>query len=439
MCLLPLLAVACAEPVAPRPPNVVLYIVDTLRRDSLSIYGNPQVPTPRLDEFASRGVVFDEAASPSSWTRASMATLLTGFDPPRHGAVDRRDTLPRDLPTLAERLAEHGYQSAFVTANPNVASFFGFDRGIDEMVELFSRRQPGYVDAEELVVRSDEVTRAALGWIDAAPRPFFLTVLAIDPHSPYERPPGFDPLEVERRADIDGSQASLQRRDLDDSQRAHVRALYDTEVAYNDRSFGELLDGLLARGLLANTLILFTSDHGEEFWEHGQRGHGKSLREAAIRIPLVISQLSSRRLARATRRADPAGLDDIVPTVLDLLGLPHDPTLPGRSLFDESPAAPTFASLTLDGHRLAAAREARWKLVWNLADNQQALFDLAADPLETAPIAADTSPASREAHARLQQAIAQGLTNRRANPSAPAGPLPPEIEQTLRALGYLGD
>jgi len=142
-CLLPLLVVACEEPVAPRPANVVLYIVDTLRRDSLSIYGNEQVPTPRLDEFASRGVVFDEAASPSSWTRASMATLLTGFDPPRHGAVDRRDTLPRDLPTLAERLAEHGYQSAFVTANPNVASFFGFDRGIDEMVELFSRRQPG--------------------------------------------------------------------------------------------------------------------------------------------------------------------------------------------------------------------------------------------------------------------------------------------------------
>jgi len=264
-------------------------------------------------------------------------------------------------------------------------------------------------------------------------------VLAIDPHSPYERPPGFDPLEVERRSDIDGSQASLQRRDLNDSQRAHIRALYDSEVAYNDRSFGELLDGLLARGLLANTLILFTSDHGEEFWEHGRRGHGKSLSEAAIRIPLVISQLSSPRLARATRRADPAGLDDIVPTVLDLLGLPHDSTLPGRSLFDESPAAPTFASLTLDGHRLAAAREAQWKLVWDLADDQQALFDLAADPLETAPIAPDTSPASREAHARLQQAIAQGLANRRANKSNPVGPLPPEIEQTLRALGYLDD
>ena len=438
--LLFLVATGCAEaPVAQPPANVLIYVVDTLRRDSLGLYGNDRVPTPRLDAFARRGVVFDQAASASSWTRASMATLLTGFDPPRHGAVDRRDVLPRDLPTLGERLGEHGYHSALVTANPNVASFFGFDRGVGEMVELFSRRQAGYIDARELIVRSDEVTRAALSWVDATPRPFFLTVLAIDPHSPYERPPGFDPLGVEPRPDIDGSQASLQRRDLDAGQRAHVRALYDTEVAYNDRSFGELLDGLLARGLLANTLVVFTSDHGEQFWEHGVRGHGKSLREATLRIPLVIAQPSSPRIAPDTRSADPAGLDDIVPTVLDLLELPHDATLPGRSLFGKTPATPTFASLQLDGHRLAAAREADWKLVWNLANGQQTLFDLAADPGETRAVAPDASPEARAAHTRLQLAVARGLAYRRTEDADAAGALPQEIEQTLRALGYLGN
>ena len=438
--LLLLVAASCAEaPVEPPPANVLIYVVDTLRRDSLGVYGNERVPTPRLDTFAERGVVFDQAASASSWTRASMATLLTGFDPPRHGAVDRGDVLPRSLPTLAERLGEHGYHSALITANPNVASFFGFDRGVDEMVELFSRRQAGYIDARELIARSDELTRAALNWVDATPRPFFLTVLAIDPHSPYERPPGFDPLGIEVRPDVDGSQASLQRRDLDAGQRAHIRDLYDTEVAYNDRAFGELLDGLRARGLLANTLVVFTSDHGEQFWEHGVRGHGKSLRETTLRIPLVIAQPSSARIAPGARRADPAGLDDVVPTVLDLLALPADPALPGRSLFGETPAAPTFASLELDGRRLAAAREANWKLVWNLANGEQQLFDLTADPLEFHPVPPDASPEARAAHTRLHQAVARGLADRRDEDAAKAGVLPQEIEQTLRALGYLED
>lgn len=437
--LLALLTVACTEPAEVRPPNVLLYVVDTLRRDSLGVYGNAAVPTPRLDAFALQGVVFDQAASPSSWTRASIATLLTGYDPPRHGAVDRTGVLSRGLPTLAERLADHGYQSAFVTANPNVASFFGFDRGVGEMVELFSRRSAGYVDAGELIARSDEVTRAALSWVDATPRPFFLTVLAIDPHSPYERPPGFDPLGLEVREDVDGSQASLQRHDLSLDQRAHIRALYDLEVAYSDRSFGELLDGLRARGLLENTVVIFTSDHGEEFWEHGRRGHGRSLSEAAIRIPLVVSHLGSKQIERGSRRGDPAGLDDIAPTVLDLLQLPPDPALPGRALFRGDAATPTFARLMLDGHDLAMAREARWKLVWDLAGDDQALFDLASDPLETTPVAPSATPESLAAHSRLQRAIAQGVERPPAEGSGATGPLPPEIERTLKALGYLGE
>jgi arylsulfatase A-like enzyme len=437
--LLALLTVACAEPAEVTPPNVLLYVIDTLRRDSLGIYGNTEVPTPRLDAFAQQGVVFDEAASPSSWTRASIATLLTGYDPPRHGAVDRTGVLSRGVPTLAERLADHGYQSAFVTANPNVASFFGFGRGVGEMVELFSRRSAGYVDAGELIARSDEVTRAALRWVDATPRPFFLTVLAIDPHSPYERPPGFDPMGIEMREDVDGSQASLQRPDLSPDQRAHIRDLYNLEVAYSDQSFGELLDGLRVRGLLENTLVIFTSDHGEEFWEHGRRGHGRSLSEAAVRIPLVVSQLGSEQIQRGSRRGDPAGLDDIAPTVLDLLQLPPDPTLPGRALFRGDSSTPTFARLMLDGHDLAMAREARWKLVWDLAEDEQALFDLTADPLEAKPVAPSATPESVAAHSRLQRAIAHGVEHPPSGGAGATAPLPPEIEKSLKALGYLGE
>jgi arylsulfatase A-like enzyme len=420
------------------PPNVLIYVIDTLRRDSLGSYGNTRVPTPNIDAAAREGVVFEQATSPSSWTRASMATLLTGFDPPAHGAVDRRDALPRDLPTLAERLREHGYAAGFVTSNPNVGTPFGFDRGFDEITELYGRREPGYVRVEELTTRSDEVVATALDWLDRAAHPFLLVVLAIDPHSPYQPPPEFDRFGP-ADADIDGSQASLQRRDLDAAQRARIRGLYDAEVAYSDAEFGKLVAGLRERRLLDETLLVITSDHGEEFWERGVRGHGLSLAEASIRIPLIVRFPGSQRVAAGTRRGDPAGLDDLVPSVLDLLGLPGDGALPGRSLFGEHAPAPTFASLSLEGRSLAAAREPRWKLVWDLAADTRALYDLELDPLERSPVPRDASSEASAAHERLSQSIARRLAERRGNGGEEVGALPEDVEATLRALGYLED
>jgi len=436
---LALLTIGCQPAPEPRP-NVVVYIVDTLRSDSLGSYGNERISTPHIDAVAREGVVFEQATSPSAWTRASVATLLTGVDPPAHGAVDRRDALPHDLLTLGERLRAHGYASAFITSNPNVGSFFGFGRGFDDIIELYGRREPGIVRVEELIADSAQVSASALDWLDRAARPFFLVVLCIDPHSPYTPPDEFDRFAGTSPAtDIDGSQAALQRRDLTAAHRARIRSLYDAEIAYTDASFGTLVEGLDERGVLDDTLLVVTSDHGEEFWERGMRGHGRSLAEAAIRIPLIIRFPHSPRVVAGSRRTDPAGLDDLVPSVLDLLGLPRDEALPGRALFGEADPTPTFASLSLEGHAIAAAREPRWKLVWDLTTDSRALYDLASDPLEQSPVAVETSRQAIAAEGRLRQAIAQGLADRRTHDDAEVGPLPAEIEATLRALGYLGD
>ena len=442
MGLLLLFCWAGCEGSTPTRPNVVVYVIDTLRSDSLGAYGNSRIPTPAIDRIARDGVVFEQASSASSWTRASIATLLTGVAPPAHGTVGRRDALPGDLTTLGELLQSHGYATAFVTSNPNVGSFFGFGRGFDQLVELYGRREPGYVQVDELVTRSDDVTRAALDWIDQADSPYFLVVLSIDPHSPYAPPPQFDrfaPADAAR--DVDGSRESLQRRDLSPAQQARIRSLYDAEVAFTDVAFGQLVEELRNRGSFDETLLVVTSDHGEEFWERGVRGHGSSLAEAAIRIPLLVHFPASERVVAGTRRSDPAGLVDLAPSILDVIGLPGADDLPGRALFRESEPAASFSSLSLEGHSLAAARGARWKLVWDLAADTRSLYDLAADPFERTPVEPNASQAAREAHARLQDVVRHGLANRRT--TAPerqsVGPLPPDVEATLRELGYLDD
>ena len=443
-------ALACggSSPATPLP-NVLLYVVDTLRADRLGAYGNTSVPTPHIDAIAREGVVFEQATSPSSWTRASMATLLTGLLPPQHGALDRTDPLPGDVTTLGERLSRRGYATGFVTSNPNVGSFFGFARGFDVVTELYGRRRPGTIGVEELVTRSEDVTAAALDFIDSAARPFFLVVLSIDPHSPYEPPTEFVPPPAVGEADIDGSQATLQRKDLGPAEHARIRSLYEAEIAYSDAWFGALVDGLRERGDLDDTLLVFTSDHGEELWERGIRGHGRSLAEAAIRIPLVIRHSASDRIVPGTRRSDPAGLEDVLPTVLDLIdpgggepgssGAAAWDELPGRALFASATAPPAVSSLSLDGLSIVAAREYPWKLVWDRRNGATALYDLANDPLELAPVAPDASPQAAAAHARLRDAIAAGSTGRPAARRETVGPLPDDVEATLRALGYLDD
>jgi arylsulfatase A-like enzyme len=433
-------------------PNLVLFVVDTLRADHLGCYGYDRPTSPRLDEFAREGVRFAEARAQSSWTKPAMATILTGLYPVTHGAERRANGIAPEVRTLAERLSAAGYETAMFTTNPTVVEKFGFGRGFDrfEYVHQLQGRKRRSVDSAAMV-------QAGVAWLDgrAAPeRPFFLVVHTLDPHDPY-RPqepyrsrfaPGVDVASAccfrgGELAALSAEQAATRRRDS--------LALYDGEIAQNDASFGRLLDDLRARGLLDRSAVVFTADHGEEFHEHGGWRHAESLFEEVLRVPLVV-RLPKGTAARATV-ADPADQIDLAPTLLELAGVAAPPELPGASLLPviAGGAAPPRESLAWLRHPafdVAAIRDGNWKWLRHEGalrsvsggfDNPvEALYDLEADPGEQRNLLAAEPDRRRALALRVKAARARFA---RAHPGDGDGEvaIDPELDAELRALGYL--
>lgn len=426
-----------------RPPNILLYVVDTLRADTLRCHGNANVRTPNLDELARQGTRFARAYANAPWTRPSLASLLTGEYPSTHGVVGRHDALSPALPTLPALLRSRGYRTAAIAANPNVGSAFGFDRGFERYLELYNRAgERRVVFPEELIAAADRVVDTALEWLAEEPRrPWFLLVFSIDPHVPYTPPPPYDRLyDPDYQGAVDGSMASLfgldalgttpPRREID-----HLRALYDGEVAFNDRQFGRLLQRIdLVHGA-ENTVVVVTADHGEEFYEHGRREHGHSLYEELIHVPLLVRWPGR---VPAQTYEDPVQLNDLFPTLLGLAGAPAVDT-PGRDLAPillrrERVDPRAYAELNLEGRRLRTLIVEHHKLIVDDARGTETYFDLSADPGEQharseVPVP-DLAPRLR---ALTQEATRRGVV-------APAqiapAQLPDAARQALEALGY---
>ena len=429
----------CGE-IVPERPNVLIYVVSSLRADALGVYDPERTNTPHFDEFATSGAIFEAAYSSSSWSRPAMASMLSGLYPWHHGVLGLDDGLPSSVPNLARSFSAHGYTSALITANPNVGPLFGFDEGFDESIELYSRSQKGRVQEHELIAGSEIVTRVALKWIEERPQPFFLVVLAIDPHAPYLPPRSYDPAHFRARSGADGRIASLDRlsksRRPDDE--ARIRELYQAEVGFSDNSFGELVAELRRRGELDRTVIVLTSDHGEAFWEYDLQGHGKSLSHEVLHIPLAIRYPRAKQLPPGVRTPMPISLVDLAPTLLELAGLPLPPDLDGRSFFESAIRArsPILAGLDTSERTLLAAMEEPYKLLWDRELGEISLFDMRVTHPESNPFDPRSDDAARAAHARLMTALSEGLRVRDEAISGGApGSLPPDIEGDLRSFG----
>jgi arylsulfatase A-like enzyme len=366
-----------------------------------------------------------------------MATALTGLLPWHHGAQSRDDRLPESARTLAELFAEQGYATALVTANPNVGSVFGFRQAFEEVSELYARSKPGLVGGRELVTPSDVVTRQVARWLETAREPFFVVVLSIDPHYPYRPPRRFDPAR-HRGASSGGetpAAAAGGGRNV-----ARERELYQGEVAFNDESFGALVRTMQGLGVWDDTLVVVTADHGEEFFEYGRGGHGKSLTEEVLRVPLIVRRPSDPRLPPGARVERPISLVDLAPTLLDLAGIPAPEGLDGRSWLESAaaPPRPVLAGLDLDGHRLFAVVDPPYKLVWDVETGDRRLYVLRGPSPEARPVDPATDPEAAAAVERLTAALEESLAaaDRTLERSA-AGELPEDVERSLRALGYL--
>jgi len=404
-----------------QPPNVLLFVVDALRADALGVYGNDRVETPEIDRFAEAGAVFEQAFAQSSWTRPSVTSILTGLHPSVHGVETRKDALSPSLTFLPEVFRGSGYRTGFLIANPNVGAAFGFSRGFDDFIELYGRREEGRVSSQELVARADRVVDRAKEWLEEVSEPFFLVVFVVDPHFPYDPPPDF-------------------HRYVEPGDSDPRRGLYDGEVSFVDRSFGRLMADLDGRRLSERTITILTSDHGEEFFEHGQIGHGKALYEESLHVPLIVRWPGEIEAGR--RIESPVELVDLMPTVLELTRLPPPPLQDGRSLFQPREGAPTLlAGLKLDGQRKWSARAYPWKLI--LDRGSPKLFDLSSDPGEMRDLSGEEADRVREL--RLWVTEREENDERRrmmvhagGQPGeGPEGELSEGVREALRELGYI--
>ena len=367
---------------AGRAPLVIVYLVDTLRADHLPLFGYARDTAPELARFAQDAVVFDQAIASSSWTKPSVASLFTSLLPRDHGCVQFYTPLDPALVTLAERLRARGYGTGAVVVNQLVlAKNMHFDQGFD------------YFAAPPSPQRADEVVDAALGFLDARRgQPTFLYVHTMDAHTPYLPPPPFDrrfkPYPEPGRAAAEPSDYVVPR-DLD-----RIVAQYDGAIAYGDQEFGRLLRGLRERGLYERAMIVFLSDHGEEFLDHGDWVHGHALFDELVRVPLIVKYAGRREAGR--RVASQVQLLDVLPTILKSQGMPVPSGIAGRALeesFTGSVAErPAVFETKYREYVAYGARTSKAKYVRQLHPASRELaFDLHRDPRERRSLATQAS------------------------------------------------
>ncbi len=417
------------ETPSPERGDILIYMIDTLRADRLGCYGHPGGLTPEIDAFAAGAVVYERSIAQSSWTKSSVASLLTGLWPPEHAALKRNHRLSDEALTLPEILAEAGYATAAFVTNPNVTATFGFDQGFEEFTDL------------GIEARADEVTEAVLGYLDRRTdeRPFFLYVHTLDPHDPYDPPanerrrhaPQVEAGTLAMHKVLNDLQAG--RREVKPRLVSQLASLYAAEIAANDRSFGVLVEGLKSRGLYDDAWLAVVSDHGEELYEHGHFRHGKALFVESLRVPLI---LKAPGMKQGRRVSEPVQHTDLLPTLLDALGLPRPDALRGRNLLAPLAPTPIYSYLHLDGPpRLSVAFDG-WKLIQRREGGgltAPRLFELGSDPGEQNDLAARNDIRRGYLATLLRRRLLGGVQDLEAEEVV----LDEELRRNLEALGYL--
>lgn len=395
-------------------PNVLLLVLDTVRDFNVSVSGYERRTTPALERWAAQGTRYELAFSTAPWTLPSHAGMFTGRLP-----HELTTTLFKPLddryPTLAEAMGDAGYTTSGFAANLLYCTWqYGLTRGFVHFEDfvvtkrtLFTASEIGRVVYGDKRVRrllgdydlanrkpAGAVTDAFLRWLSSADgeRPFFAFINYFDAHHPYLPPRPFDTLFAPRAAPV-YHLAEYNYGDLTPRQTAQMLARYDGGIAYQDREIDRLLRELERRGLLDNTVVIVTSDHGEHWGEHQRLSHGNSMYRQLLQVPLLIRY--PRRWPAGRVVPDPVSLRDIPATVLDAAGVANGGRFPGASLaayVDDVPDAPRVivasnASLSTRG---AASIVARGMHYIRKDHGGEELYDLSRDPRDERDIAATT-------------------------------------------------
>jgi len=392
---LPLLMSSCGGSSPPDPPdeleaawanrveqpNIILILVDTLRKDRLGLYGHDRNTSPNLDRLASTSVVYENAFSHAPWTLPSVAAMLTSQYPSVLGIEGFRRRIPDSAAFLQEILSAHGYATHAIVSHTFVGAQWGFDRGFDTFQSFAGGHR---------VVTSGIVTEAALQVVDRLnEQPTFLMVHYFDPHYLFMEHEGFrfsgTPPDAESQWWVMPHRqlnSRAYRGMISEAQRDYLYDLYDSEIAFTDFHIGRLLDRLESEGHLQDSIVVFTADHGEEFMDHYGMGHGTSVYNELINIPLVIKWPGSSKAVRSTRYVAHV---DLLPTLLDYLGIPLEHDVSGVHLRDRDSEQPIIS----EHHRhrdLTAVIQDGTKLIYNERRDTIEFFDLRSDPVEAQPL-----------------------------------------------------
>ncbi len=449
-----ILLLSCSRDGRGERPNIIVITVESVRSDHVGCYGFDRPTTPAFDELAREGTRYENAHSVTSWTLASHATLLTGLYPTAHQVTGPMDRLGDSYVTLAEHLGANGYQTAGFVSGP----FLRTPHNLHQGFELYddspssSSQQDAHHDITNPAM--EELLADFLSNRRDSERPFFLFAYMWDPHYDYNPPAPFDTMFRSDTAEpFDIAEFELNpliRPGMTAGALRYVRDQYEGEIRCTDELLGRLWKQLRDEGLWEETTIILTADHGEEFFEHGGKGHKNGLYDETLHVPLVIKWAGS-----SAAEVDPrlTGLIDLFPTIVGMTGTASREELHGKSLLQEprKPEHPLFFELitTLYGvgadrgkkevERWWAVRRGDFKMISIPDRHTNLLFDMIGDPLEKNSIEKLRPDILEEYLALLppwqqrMQAVA-----RQHGPPENAFLSNEEIDR-LKALGYIGN
>jgi len=434
-----------ASALAP-PRLIVLVTIDALRADHLGVYGYTRPTSPNIDAFARDAIVVEDAIAQAPYTKASIASLMTGLYPSAHktyttaysvadamrgsieGTPPQTDVLPRAVTTMAEAFEAAGYATAAITTNPFLIADFGFAQGFEQFQFI-----AGTSSSDAAFAPADHVLDRALDLIDRSLSPMFLWVHLMEPHSPYTPPefarrelPPIDPpvlvppsVEIPQYIAVDGNR--------------NVRlyeSLYDGEIRAADAAFGTFVAALRARGRWQQTAVVLTADHGEQFMEHGGFEHNTNLYDELVHVPLIMHIPGLHpRFAPAQ-----AQLIDVMPTLLALAHERVPPAINGRDLGpmlrgEPGPQDAAFAEIV---GQQSMVRTREWKLITTGEGSE--LYALARDPREQHPV---VYPKRTTELTQVLETIRLSALRAGEGIAGDTAPINLSTRRRLEALGYI--
>lgn len=436
--------------------NVIIVLLDALRADQLSVYGNSRRTSPYIDSLKPNSLLCEHAFSQAPWTPASVASLFTGTHTTVHwviqgnGGIDPGSEEAKEFPvdtfgildpkmiTMPEVFKAAGYQTAVFSGNYWISPRLGYAQGVDR-----------FVNVEFKHYQTDELFQRTIYWLsDNQDKPFFLYLHVFDPHNPYEPPPPFDRLfwqepRPEKFQRISGLSFRAKWEFLakvlpapgpdhaTEKDVEYLRAMYDSEISYVDWWIGVLLRQMDKWGILENTLVVITGDHGDSFNEHGYFDHGWHMYNTDFHIPLIL--YNRKLFPKTVDVSTPVQLIDLFPTLVDLIHYQRPPQLQGNSLLKPVSQTAYSEGKYLKGYKIQSND---WSLITDPSLNPTELYHVKDDPGETV----NTIAANPEVTSELLKALKKQHDANLTNPYRSRrlrGKLDQETIERLKSLGYV--